>query len=73
MDRSLTTWAGDLQKFLINWKRWRGFAPWRLYMRRVWQPMKPMGRRIAYIFWWITLVEILLILLGIGIYWAEYT
>lgn len=72
VDRSLTTWAGDLQKYLVLWKQWRWLPPWRFYMRRVWQPMKPMGRRIAYIFWWITLVEFALIMLGAGIYWVEY-
>ena len=72
VDRSLTTWAADIQKYLVTWKQWRWLPPWRWYMRRVWQRMKPTGRRIAYMFWWITLVEIALILLGAGIYMAEY-
>lgn len=73
VDRSLPTWAGDLQKFLIMWKQWSWLGPWRWYMGRIWQRMKPSGRRIAYMFWWITLVEIALIILGAGIYWIEYT
>ncbi|MEN8213842.1 MAG: hypothetical protein ABFR19_05700 [Pseudomonadota bacterium] len=73
VDQSLTTWAGDIQKFLILWKRWSWLGPWRWYMRTVWQRMKPSGRRIAYMFWWITLVEIALIVLGAGIYLAEYS
>ena len=72
VDRSLTTWVGDIQKYLVMWKQWRWFAPWRWYMRMVWKPMKPAGRRITYMFWWITLVEILLIMLGVTIYWVEY-
>ncbi|MFK7844632.1 MAG: hypothetical protein AB8G77_04970 [Rhodothermales bacterium] len=72
VDRSLTTWAGDIQKYLVTWKQWSWLPPWRWYMRRIWQRMKPSGRRIAYIFWWITLVEIALIILGAGIYMAEY-
>ena len=72
IDRSLTTWAGDIQKFLIMWNQWRWLGPWRWYMNRVWRTMKPSGRRIAYMFWWITLVEIALIALGAGIYLAEY-
>lgn len=71
VDRSLTTWAGDLQKYLVMWKKWRWIPPWRWYMNHVWNGMKPTGRRIAYMFWWITLVEIALIFLGIGIYFAE--
>lgn len=73
VDRSLTTWAGDIQKYTIMWKRWRWFGPWRWYMGRIWQRMKPSGRRIAYMFWWITLVEIALIVLGVGIYFVEYS
>ncbi len=72
VDQSLTTWAGDIQKFLVMWKQWEWFGPWRWYMRNVWQRMKPSGRRIVYMFWWITLVEIVLIVLGAGIYLAEY-
>lgn len=72
VDRSLATWAEDIQKYIVTWKKWRWFGPWRWYMRRVWQRMKPSGRRIAYIFWWITLVEIALMALGVGIYWVEY-
>ena len=72
VDRSLTTWAGDMQKFLITWKQWRWLGPWRWYMRHVWQRLKPSGRRITYMFWWITLVEITLIVLGVGIYLVEY-
>lgn len=72
VDRSLVTWAEYLQRFLIMWKRWSRFGLWRWYMRRIWQPMKPSGRRITYMFWWITLVEIALIALGAAIYWAEY-
>ncbi|HBH35236.1 MAG TPA: hypothetical protein DDW45_02175 [Gammaproteobacteria bacterium] len=73
VDQSLTTWAGDIQKFLVMWKQWGWLAPWRWYMRNVWRRMKPSGRRIAYMFWWITLVEIVLIVLGTGIYLAEYS
>lgn len=73
IDRSLTTWAGDLQKFLVMWKQWRWLPPWRWYMNRVWKRLKPSGRRISYMFWWITLVEIALIALGTAIYLLEYT
>ncbi len=73
VDKSLITWAHYLQKFILSWKRWSWFAPWRWYMHRVWQPMKPAGRRITYMLLWITAAEIALIALGVGIYWAEYT
>lgn len=73
VDKSLTVWAEYLQRFIIMWRRWSRFGWWRWYMRRVWQPMKPAARRITYMFWWITLVEVTLIALGAAIYWAEYT
>ncbi|HEB57188.1 MAG TPA: hypothetical protein ENI98_12970 [Gammaproteobacteria bacterium] len=73
VDKSLITWAHYLQKFILTWQRWSRIGLWRWYMRRIWQPMKPTARRITYMLLWITAVEVTLILLGAGIYWAEYT
>jgi len=72
VDKSLVAWAQYLQQYLINWQRWSRFGLWRWYMRRVWQPMKPAGRRITYMLLWITVVEFALIGLGVGVYFAEY-
>ncbi|MDH5766953.1 MAG: hypothetical protein OEZ38_13155 [Gammaproteobacteria bacterium] len=72
VDKSLVNWASYLQRYLTTWQKWSTFGPWRWYMRRVWQPMKPSGRRITYMLLWITLVEVALIILGVGIYFAEY-
>lgn len=72
VDKSIVVWAKYLQKFLIDWKKYSRFGLWRWYMRRIWQPMKPTGRRITYILLWITVVEIALIMLGVAIYFAEY-
>ena len=72
VDKSLVVWANYLQRFLITWSRWSRFAPWRWYMRRIWQPMKPTARRITYTLLWITVVEIALIALGVAIYFVEY-
>ena len=73
VDKSLTRWAADLQSFLITWHRWSRLSLWRWYMRRIWQPLKPTGRRIVYMFIWISLVEVALIALGAALYWNEYT
>lgn len=73
VDRSLVNWADYLQRYLITWKKWSKFSLWRWYMNRIWQPMKPAGRRITYMLLWITLVEIALISLGVGIYLSEFT
>ena len=72
VDKSLTVWARYLQQYIISWHRWSRFGLWRWYMRRVWQPMKPAGRRITYILLWITAVEVALITLGAAIYFVEY-
>lgn len=73
VDRSLVNWADYLQRYLISWNKWSKFGLWRWYMKRIWQPMKPSGRRIAYMLWWISLVEVALITLGVGIYLSEFT
>ncbi len=72
VDKSLLKWAGDLQMYLVNWRRWSRFWVWRWYMRQIWQPLKPPSRRIVYMLLWITVVEIAFIILGAGIYISEY-
>jgi hypothetical protein len=73
VDRSLVRWAEYLQRFLVMWSRWHRWTPWRWYMRRVWQPMKPMARRITYMLLWISAVEVALIALGVAIWFLEYS
>lgn len=73
VDQSIVVWANYLQKFIITWHRWSRIAPWRWYMRKVWQPMKPTARRITYMLLWISVVEIALIALGTAIYFVEFT
>lgn len=72
VDRSLTIWGEYLLRYMMTWKQWSWVSPWRWYMRKVWQPMKPMSRRITYMLIWITVFEIALIALGVAIYFAEY-
>lgn len=72
VDKSLVKWAEDIQRYLVLWKRWSWLAPWRWYMQRVWQPMKPAARRIAYILLWISVFEVALIMLGVAIYFVEF-
>ena len=57
IDKSLVQWGHDLHRYLRYWVRWSDFAPWRWYMRRVWQPMKPTARRITFILIAITVFE----------------
>ncbi len=73
VDKSLLNWADYLQRFLIMWKRWHRLRPWRWYMHRVWQPMKPIGRRITYILLWISVAEVAFIALGAAIWFSEFS
>ena len=72
VDRSLKKWAEELQHYLLQWQRWAWFRPWQYYKQRVWQPMKPIARRITFILLCITAIEIALIGLGAAIYLIEY-
>ncbi|HEC84526.1 MAG: hypothetical protein DRR08_18240 [Candidatus Parabeggiatoa sp. nov. 2] len=68
VDRSLEHWGRDLYRYLHNWQRWFWFPPYRWYMRRVWQPMKPSARRIAYMLIVMTLFELVAFLVIVGLW-----
>lgn len=71
VDKSLTIWARDLQVYIHRWHRWSWLLPWRWYMLRVWQPMKPSARRITYMLLWISVAEIVAFLLIFAIFVLE--
>ena len=71
VDKSLVPWARYLQEFLVNWKRWSWFAPWRWYTKKIWASMKPSARRITYMLLWITFAEIIAFLMVFTIFWFE--
>lgn len=75
VDLSLNAWGRALSSYLGMWARWRWFRPWRWYMRRVWQPMKPSARRIVWMIWVISAFELIIIgaLLGILGVWRLAT
>ncbi|SFP98673.1 hypothetical protein SAMN05216419_10429 [Nitrosomonas cryotolerans] len=73
VDKSMVVWAEYLQRYLLAWKQWSCFWPWRWYMRYIWQPMSPSARRITYMLLWISGFEAALIALGIAIYYLEYS
>lgn len=60
VDRSLTRWGQELNRYLRAWARWSWLAPWRWYMERVWRPMSPLGRRVSRLLLWVSLAELLL-------------
>ena len=72
VDKSLEVWGKDVYEYLMRYKRWGWFAPWRWYMRRMWTPMSPMARRVT---WMVILVDMAffgLFLFVMLIYWIEF-
>ena len=58
VDLSLNAWGRALHDYLRVWARWKWLAPWRWYMRRVWQPMTPSARRIVWMIWVVSAFEV---------------
>jgi len=75
VDNSLNWWGQDLYRYFRYLRRWAWFPGWLWYMDRVWKPMKPMGRRVAYILYVVTIVEIAAVIAAVatfGMGWDEY-
>ncbi len=71
VDKSLVEWGRCLHRYLHQWKKWSWLPGWKFYMRRVWQPMKPMARRICFMLIVVTAVEFVLFLFVFTIFWLE--
>lgn len=71
VDKGLVPWGGQLHRYLHQWKRWSWLPGWQFYMRRIWQPMSPMARRISFILVIITVAEFLLFLMVVTIFRLE--
>ena len=71
VDNSLVPWGNALWRYFRLWRRWSWFAPWRWYMTRIWQPMKPSGRRIASLIILITVAEFVGFLFVFLLFWLN--
>lgn len=71
VDQTLVPWGKALHSYLRHWHRWSWCPPWRWYMRRVWQPMKPSARRITMMLLMITGLEFFAFLMVFLIFWLE--
>jgi hypothetical protein len=71
VDKSLVEWGRSLHRYLDHWNKWSWVPGWKFYMRRVWQPMKPMARRICFILIMVTAAEFVLFLFVFAIFWLE--
>jgi len=71
IDRSLHAWGVALAAYLERDRRWGRVPLYRACMRRLWLPMSPSARRIAFLVLVIGLADALLIALAFAIYWLE--
>jgi hypothetical protein len=71
VDRSLPQWGRSLYRHLRAWSRWSHLPPWRWYVERYWLRMRPLSRRIVRLLLWVTLAELVLFGLLIGILVVE--
>jgi len=71
VDRSLHAWGVALKEFLQRDRRWGWLPLYRVFMRRAWLPMRPAARRISFLVLVIGLADIVLVALGLAIYWLE--
>lgn len=72
VDKSLPAWGQAISDYLRRHKRWGWIAPWRWYMRRLWVPMKPSARRIAWLIALITVVEFFFFVFVALLWWIEH-
>lgn len=71
VDRSLHAWGVALRTYLKRDRRWGWMPLYRWCVRRAWLPMKPSARRTTFLILVIGLADIVLIALGLAIYWIE--
>ncbi len=71
VDRSLHAWGVALKTHLERDRRWGWIPLYRRCTRRLWLPLKPAARRITFLILVIGLADIVLIALGLAIYWIE--
>lgn len=72
VDKSLLAWGEALRVYLLRVQRYSRVPGWRWYIRRLWIPMKPSGRRIVWLLYLITLVEFAFFCFVVLIWWVEY-
>ena len=54
-DKSLNAWGESLRLYFLRLRRYSRLPGWRWYIRHLWIPMKPSGRRIV---WWLAMISL---------------
>lgn len=67
VDRSLPAWGEALGRYLAAWHRWGRWRSWRWYIERVWRRMTPQARRIVRLLIWVSVFELAVFLLLVGV------
>jgi len=73
VDRSIVAWGEGFRRYFVRQRRYRWLPGWRLYIRKVWVPMKPTHRRIVWLIWLFTLFDVAIVILGFAIWFIEYS
>ena len=71
VDTTLVPWGNALWRYFRQWRRWSWLPPWRWYMTRYWQSMKPSARRIVSLILLVTIAEFIAFLFVFTIFWLE--
>ncbi|HHN67718.1 MAG TPA: hypothetical protein ENK15_06750 [Thermopetrobacter sp.] len=72
VDTSLTAWGHAVHRYLRNLRRFAWLPGWRWFMSGPWIAMKPAGRRITVLLFWLTVAEFVLFLMVFAIFYLEY-
>ena len=72
VDKSLPAWGEGLRMFFLRWRRYGWIPGWRSYIRKLWIPMKPTGRRVIWLLYLISVVEFFFFLFVLLIWVVEH-
>ena len=72
VDTSFNAWGQAVHRYLRNLKRFAWLPGWRWFMTGPWINMKPAGRRISVLLFWLTVAEFVFFLMVFAIFWVEY-
>ncbi|MBE9516625.1 MAG: hypothetical protein IME93_06570 [Proteobacteria bacterium] len=70
-DKSQQKWGEAIYTYLARIKKWSWLPGWQTYMRRVWMPMNPSGRRVVFMLSVIAIAQFAFFILILGVWVLE--